>query len=296
MNILHSERLVPDYNSRVTLTVLFFAVIVLLSYLFYPLFINLLHAWDSNPQFSHGYLIPCIAIYMVWHQRNRLINLIKDNGLENVRYLNIDFVIAFLGLFLFIVAKYTSLVLIEGISFIIILLAFVLFVYGIDVFKVALFPILYLFFMLPIPSRIIDLFSIPLQSLVAKLSAWIVSLFGIPVFLESEFIYLSTITLQVTEACSGLRSLLAFVAIGALFAYLYIRSNLLRVSILVLSIVVAIVMNLIRVSAIGILAYYIDNETGLKVHEYGWTFISLFGYSLIFLIGTTFIWIESRKG
>ena len=271
------------------------SLVIVLVLLFYGLFLNLVFSWQEDPQFSHGFLIPFISLFMIWKQRNRIMILMESETPSRHYSIPALFFVLF-GLCLFIFGKYTFLLFVEGFSFIIILLASILFIYGMNIFKIAFFPVLYLLFMLPIPARVLEFFSNPLQYLVAGISAWVIGLLGAPVFLKKELIYLPSITLQVEEVCAGLRTVLAFSAIGILFAYLYIRSTRLKIIFLMLIILFAIIVNISRVSAVGIFAYFISNDAGLNIHKYGWPLISIFGFSIIFLIGWAFTCMESRKG
>ena len=291
----NKEGLFSRNNGKVFSYLLYITIFFLSGFLFYRLFLELIFAWGNDPEFTHGYLIPFISIFLIWNQRIKLRTLLELKKPSSPKYSNIALLVVILCICSFIVCRYTNVVLIEGISFVSIVLASILFVYGINIFKITLFPILYLLFMLPIPARILSFFSEPLQYLITKGFAWILLLFNVPFLLEGELIYLVSITLHVEEACAGLRSLMAFSAIGLVYAYLFIRSNLFKVLIVILSIILAVIMNLIRVSAIGIFAYYFSNEMGLKIHEYGWTLTSILGFLIIFLMGWAFKCIESRK-
>jgi exosortase len=101
--------------------------------------------------------------------------------------------------------------------------------------------------MIPVPSQIIAALTIPLQLTVTKVSVWLASMIGIPIYNEGNIINLPHGTFEVTQACSGLRSIMTMLTLGAVLAYLTLRSNLLRGILFILAIPIAIAVNIFRV-------------------------------------------------
>ena len=96
----------------------------------------------------------------------------------------------------------------------------VLFHLGTAIFRVVLFPLAFLVFMVPLPAIIFYAITFPLQSLAARQAAWTLDLLGVPVILDGNVIHLSELSLGVTEACSGIRSLVSLLGGAVAWAYL----------------------------------------------------------------------------
>lgn len=124
--------------------------------------------------------------------------------------------------------------------------------------KELLFPLAFLLFMIPFPSQIYSQLTIPLQLFVTKVSVWFTANLGIPIYREGNVIHLPDRTMHVVHACSGLRSMLSILPLGAVLAYFTIKSNPLRYILFVSGIPTAIVVNIIRVVLL-VMAYYYFN-------------------------------------
>lgn len=283
INAMRIIALDHDYKEKLISRLLYLLLMLCFVFLFYPLFLDLIGTWWSDPEFSHGFLIPLISGYMIFQKRIRIKESIKAAELFDLKNSKSAFLFLIIGLFIYTIGRYVNDIMVEGISFIIVLWASILFIYGVEVFKLTGFPIGYLLFMIPLPARVLNFFSEPLKYMVAWISATIISSFNIPVFLEKEMINLPSVTLQVEEACSGIRTILAFSAIGLFFAHLFIRSSWFKAGIVILAVCIAVIINVARISAIGIIAYFFNNDAGLAIHRYGWTVTSFIGFLIIFL-------------
>src|SRR5262249_39474330 len=105
-------------------------------------------------------------------------------------------------------------------SLIIIVSGLILFHFGPRILRVLAFPLAFLFFMVPLPSVLFYALAFPLQNLAAQNATSILDLLGVPVLLDGNVIHLSQISLGVTEACSGIRSLISMIALAVAWAYL----------------------------------------------------------------------------
>jgi exosortase len=135
------------------------------------------------------------------------------------------------------------------------LIALFLFNFGGSVFSVLSFPFFFLFFVVPVPVSIVKLASFSLQLLVTNVSARIIETLSIPVLRESNILHLADTSLEVAEACSGIRSLTSFFVIGVLFAYLMNASITRRPIMVLTAIPTPFLPNLLRVAGSRVLAF-----------------------------------------
>jgi exosortase len=146
--------------------------------------------------------------------------------------------------------------------------------------------------MIPVPAQIYATLTIPLQLLVSKISAEISSLIGIPIYREGNLIHLPERTLQVVQACSGLRSMISLLTLSTVFAYLTLKSNLLRSILFLSGIPTAIVVNIIRVLLLIAVQYFFDYDlTGGALHTVFGMLIFVLALLLIYVTkGVLSIW------
>jgi exosortase len=145
-------------------------------------------------------------------------------------------------------------------SLIVILAGLVLFHLGPEVLKVVAFPFAFLIFMVPLPATLLYAITFPLQNLAATQAAWLLDLLGIPVLLDGNVIHLSQISLGVTEACSGIRSLISLVAGAVAWAYLMLPSRWISVVFVASAVPITILANAGRVVATGLIGQWLGVE------------------------------------
>lgn len=267
-----TPRKTHDGASRLILAV----VVLLVGWLVYPLFDELVHYWQSDQETTHGFLIPLISLYLLWSSRERLSALLADSSRS---YSPLDGVVLVGALGLFLYAKFTEMTLIQGLALLVLLGATVKFLYGNEVFKVALVPIGFLVFMLPIPFPIYYAMADPLKGIVAQISTATVSFLGADARLVGNTIHMDSIPLQlhVHETCSGIRTILSFLALGILVAILFLESFAQRALLVTFAIVMAFVVNVVRVTLIAVLAFFVSPDVGLDFHSHGWILVTPVG-------------------
>jgi exosortase/archaeosortase family protein len=161
----------------------------------------------------------------------------------------------------------------------------------VPVARVMAFPLLFLFLMVPLPQSIVNTIAFPLQLTAAGLAVEGLHLVGVPALVEGNIIHLANGPLFVAEACSGLRSLMALVTLGVVFAYFFRRNLVERIIIVASTIPIAILVNSFRVGLTGVLASYWGHEmAGGVVHETQGMFT--FGIAFLMLLGEA--WLLSK--
>ena len=140
--------------------------------------------------------------------------------------------------------------------------------------------------MIPLPAIVVNTIAFPLQLFAAQAATFCLFSLGIPVFREGNLIMLASTTLEVAEACSGLRSLLSLLALGTVYGYFSQNVMWKRWMLVVLSIPIAIIANAFRVSGTGILAHYFGAEAAEGFYHTfeGWL-VFVVAFVLLFLCG-----------
>jgi exosortase A len=226
-----------------------FAGIFISTYL--PVISSLVRTWAASDDNSHGFAILPLALYILWQKR---VSLHK----ETVRGSWIGLFIATGALLVYIVAKKGEMQTIASLSMLFFLWGGVIFLFGFAIFKACLFPLLILFFMIPVPAQFIAALTMPLQLIVSKTSVGLASLVGIPIYREGNVIQLPQGTFEVVQACSGLRSIMTLLTLGAVMAYFTLRSNPLRSILFLLAIPIAIAVNILRVFVLVAVFYFLS--------------------------------------
>ena len=199
--------------------------------------------------YSHGFLIPLVSGFLIWKKRHQL-RALEPNG----TWWGLPIVICALGLHLFGTIIYVFSF--SGFTLFLLVWGFVLLIFGFRFAKVLAFPLGFLIFMFPVPIAVINMVSFPLKLMVAKIGVWIVSLTGIPIHLSGFNITIPAGTLLVGNPCSGLRSLITFMALGSIMAYISSISPVQRGALFLMSIAIAIISNLIRVPILVLVSHH----------------------------------------
>ncbi|MDY6824169.1 MAG: exosortase/archaeosortase family protein [Thermodesulfobacteriota bacterium] len=216
---------------------------------FHSAWIGLVNLWLSSEEYSHGFFIVPIALYILWQKREKLIKMPVQGSW-------VGLLIVVISIFLFLVANLAYILTLKPLSMILFLAGAILYLFGFRIWKECLFPLFMLLFMVPVPSQIYSAATINLQLFVSAVSADLSSLIGVPLFREGNVIHLAERTLQVVQACSGMRSLVSLFALSAFFGYFTLRSNLLRSILFAYSLPIAVLVNIVRVTLLICCLHY----------------------------------------
>lgn len=262
----------PDFIKIAIIGVLFLV-------LYSPTFHMFLYDWINDDNYSHGFLVPLIVAYIIWTKKDALAVLHSAPSTWGLPVL-------IGGLCLYLVGTIGAEWFVRRSSLIIVLAGLILSLYGTAYFKMLLFPLGYLIFMIPLPSIVYTAIAFKLQLLVSIASAKLIPLAGVAVYRSGNILEVSTGPLAVEEACSGMRSIMALLALSALFAYIMYESSKLKQWLLVASALpIAVVTNIIRVTTTGVLAHYWGKEfaEGILHESFGWL-VFVIAFALLFLV------------
>ena len=225
------------------------ALVGLLGLLYHHILLKMGMQWNDDPDYSHGFLVPALVSYFVWERWDRLKGGRLAPSLWGIGLLG-------LGLLILVIGSVGAELYLQRSSLIVVLAGLVLLILGSQALKTLLFPIAFIFFMIPLPAIVVNAVAFPLQLFAARTAEFCLFNFGIPVLREGNVIVLAGTTLEVAEACSGIRSLQALLALGTVYAYFSQRAMWKRWVLVFLSIPIAIAANAFRVSGTGVLANY----------------------------------------
>ncbi len=278
----------PSERGRVLEPGLFILAFVLLLFTFREGLENMLGWWET-PEYSHGYLIPLISLYLL---SVRLITLEQANPLPS--WFGVAVVAA--GLTGFLLGELSALFIIVQYSFVLTLWGLVVAQVGWRGLKV-LWPVLvFLLFMVPLPAFIQYNLSSGLQLISSQLGTAMIRLMGLPVYLEGNVIDLGVYKLQVVDACAGLRYLFPLMSFGMLCAVVLKGPAWQRLVLFASSAPIAIVMNSFRIAVTGVLVNRFGTEAAEGFLHYfeGWVVFTIC-LVLMFLEMTAFAMLSGRK-
>jgi exosortase D (VPLPA-CTERM-specific) len=221
--------------------------------------------WLNSPEYSHGLLIPPVAAFLVWQQKDQL-ELVDFRG----SWWGVALVL--FGGFLLLLGQLAAVYTLVQYAYLVTLYGLVLAFTGPRAFRLLAVPLLILVFMIPLPQFVLANLSTKLQLLSSQLGVWFIRLFDISVFVEGNVIDLGGYKLQVAEACDGLRYLFPLMTLGFLIGYFYKGATWKRVALFLSSIPITVLMNSLRVGTIGVMVEHwgISMAEGF-LHEFqGW--------------------------
>ena len=214
--------------------------------LYGPTLGRLFKDWLHNPDYSHGFFIPPIAAAYLWRKRQILRSLpIKpaNSGLAVALLSQVIFIVGYLGADLFL----------ERVSFLILMAGAILYFAGWHALRQVGIVLLLFLLAIPLPGVVFNSVAGPLQLAASYMAERLLDVLGIPVFREGNLLQLNHQTLNVTEACSGIRSLATLITGGVVVGYFLPSRWWLRPVFVLSSIPIALGVNALRVAGTGVL-------------------------------------------
>lgn len=265
-------------------------VAALLVLLYFKVSIKLVTDWYELPDFSHGFLIPFLAAYLIWDNRTVLRNTPIRPSWSGI------WLVA-LGLFELLVGIFGADLFFQRTSFILLAIGLIWTLLGSEMLGRLKFVLFVLCLAIPLPTILFNQITFPLQLFASHIASTVLPMwpFNVPVLQEGNIINLPAMPLEVAEACSGIHSLMSLFTVAVIYGYFLERSTSRRVVLALSSIPIAVAANVARIVGTGLCVQYWDPQKALGFfHEFsGWL---MFVVSLICLYGvhTAMRFIPSR--
>lgn len=273
----------PSRLSR-SAALLWAAVAAIVILMYWDGLVYLVDQWMAKEEYSHGFLIPLVALYLLLQNKAALQSLECRGSWWGVA------VVAF-GLFLFLMGELSTLYIVIQYSLLIVLAGLIITFAGFAGLRATWVPLVVLLLMIPLPNFLYQNISAELQLISSKIGVAFIRLFGVSVFLEGNVIDLGAMKLQVAEACNGLRYLFPLLTVSFILAYVYRAPIWLRALVFLSAIPITILMNSLRIGAIGIT---VDRWGAAMAEGFIHDFEGWVVFMLSMLVLLTEIWLISR--
>ena len=240
-------------------------LVVLLAVLYHAIAVKLVTDWAELPDFSHGFLIPLFAAFLLWDKRAEL-------GAAAIAPSWSGLWMVALGLFELLLGVFGADLFLQRTSFVLLAAGLVWTLLGRAMLGRVKFVLFVLLLAIPLPTILFNQITFPLQLLASRFASDLLPLAGVPVLREGNVIQLPAIQLEVAEACSGIRSLMSLFTVAVIYGYFLEQGTKRRVLLALASLPIAVAANVARIFGTGLCVQYWDPDKAMGFfHEFsGW--------------------------
>jgi exosortase len=200
----------------------------------------------SSADASYGVVLAAVALIVIWRRRDLFARTQRADAPATPGALMLA-----AGLALFLVGQFGADVFLSRVSFVIVVTGAIWFLAGSPAVRSIAAPLLFLLIAIPLPALIVNAITLPLQLIASRIGETALAAAGVSVFRDGNLLELPSTTLEVAEACSGLRSIVSLAAIGGLLAWAEPTWPR-RAMLVAASLPVAVMMNGLRIAATGL--------------------------------------------
>jgi exosortase len=219
--------------------------VLLLLGLYHSVLASMVKDWMDDPDFSHGFLIAPFAGYLVWKKRRDIQHIDRRGNWAGIAIVLLAALTYYFGIV-------CSLEYATRISFILWIYGSTIVIFGFSMWRALVFPMFFLLLMVPFPYLLYDQIAFPLKMVASNVAASLLDFVGIPAYREGNIIVLTTMTLDVVDACSGIRSLMSLITIGCIVCYFRNRNKYVQAFVVLSAVPIAILVNSLRVFFTGV--------------------------------------------
>jgi len=249
----------------------------LVLFLYAPTLAALVRQWWTNSDYGHGFFIPVFSGYVLWRDQRVWTE-------EQMRPSNLGLLVMVGAVALLIFGLLGAELFISRLSLLVLVTGVILFLAGWRTLRAVSFPLGYLLFMIPIPVLMYNQLTFPLQLLASHFAAFCLELIQVPVLRNGNVLSFSNYSLEIVEACSGIRSLMTLIAFAVAYGYLLEPRRWVRHSLIFSMLPIAIVSNAIRITVAGVIAHRFGAATA-EGFLHGFSSWTIFVASLALLCG-----------
>jgi exosortase len=264
-------------------------VLLLASVVLYAdVLVRLGRQWWTDPNFSHGFIVPLFSLFLVWQMRNQLAELAVEPAWTGL-------LLIAAALALLIVGALGAELFLSRLSVVVVLAGLVVQMLGWNWFRALSFPLGVLLLMIPLPAIVFNQIAFPLQLMASQFATGLLRLCGVPVLREGNIIVLPSMSLEVVQACSGIRSLVSLVTLAVIYGYFLESRWTWRTVLAVSAIPIAVVANAVRIMGTGLLGQYWDPDKAEGFfHTFSGWVIFVVSLGLLFAWHSLSKWLVSK--
>jgi exosortase len=255
-----------------------------------PVLYHMVLHWKIVPDYSHGFLVAPLAVFFAWEKKRELSRAAVAGSWWGLVPLGLGATALAIGRLGVELTAMRS-------GFVLTLIGLVLLLLGREVFRILSFPLFFLFLMVPLPQSLVNVVAFPLQLVAARTAVEALHWLSVPALLEGNIIHLAQAKLFVEEACSGLRSLMALLTLGVVFARFFRRNNVERLILIASTFPIAILVNAVRVALTGVLTHvYGEEAAGGFIHDFQGMITFALAFAMLLLEASAIGWIRRDAG
>ena len=256
--------------------------------LYAPVLVRLVRQWWTDPDYSHGFLVPLLSAYLIWQRRDKLAEVARKPS-------NWGLLIVLGSLGLLFLGSLGAELFLTRISIIGTICGLIAYFSGWKLLRAMAFPLAFLLFAVPIPVLIYNEIVFPLQFIASRFATSCLEMLNLfPIMREGNVLIMPGMRLEVVEACSGIRSLMSLLALAAGYGYLAEKSVAVRWFLFLAMVPLAIVSNGTRVMITALMTNYIGPKAAEGfMHEFsGWV---IFVVATVLFLGLHSLTVFVRK-
>jgi len=265
-------------------------VTVLLA-LYAPVLVHLVRQWWTDPDYSHGFLVPLLSAYLIWQRRDKLAEVARKPS-------NWGLLVVLGSLGLLFLGSLGAELFLTRISIIGTICGLIAYFSGWKLLRAMAFPLAFLLFAVPIPVIIYNEIVFPLQFLASRFATSCLETLNLfPIMREGNVLIMPGMRLEVVEACSGIRSLMSLLALAAGYGYLAEKSIAVRWFLFLAMVPLAIVSNGTRVMITALMTNYIGPKAAEGfMHEFSGWVIFVVATALFLGLHSLTIFVRKKMG
>ena len=224
-------------------------IVGLVAALYGPVLTQMVIQWWQDPDYGDRFVVPVFVGYVLSQRRHKLRQVSLQPN-------NFGFPLMLGAIGLLLVGTLGAELFVSRSSLLFLLGGILLFFAGWKMLSAVAFPLAFLALMIPLPALIYNQVTFPLQLLASRLASNSLELLGIPVLREGNVLVLPNYSLEVVEACSGIRSLMSLIALAVAYGYFVEQRLWARITLVVMMLPIAVASNALRVVGTGVVTYF----------------------------------------